>query len=64
MQCSNMTKEALKLEPNFREVFKIMGDASEFLCEQMETYNVTLNDHIKLLSELNDCITFIDTRTS
>ena len=41
-----------------------MGEASGFLCEQMETYNSTLNDHVKLLSELNACINFIDTRTS
>ena len=58
------SENALKMDPNFQEVFKIMGDASNFLCEQMEIYNSTLTDHVKLLHELNSCISFIDTRTS
>ena len=36
----------LKMDKNFQEVFSIMGDASKFLCDQMEAYNSTLNDHV------------------
>ena len=57
-------EDAIKMEPNFKEIFSIMGEASGFLCKEMETYNATLNEHVKLLSELNACVNFIDTRTS
>lgn len=59
------TKDVLmQLDPKFNELFETMGEANDILCDQLETYNATLLDHVKLLSELNACISFIDTRTS